>query len=44
MPAQVELSAWVKITATPPPAAVSAAGSWTAKRKASRSTQPPMAE
>ncbi len=42
--AQSEVSAWLKMTATPPPPAVTPSGSCTAKRKASRRIQPPMAE
>ena len=37
-------SAWAKMTATPPPPAVSSSGFWTAKRNASSRIQPPMAE
>ena len=44
VPAQPEVRAWLKMTATPPPPAVTASASCTAKRKASRSTQPPIAE
>ena len=38
------VSAWSKMTCTPPPPADTAAGSCTAKRKASSRIQPPMAE
>jgi hypothetical protein len=41
---QWEERAWAKITATPPPPAVTLASFWTAKRKARSSTHPPMAE
>ena len=44
VPAHPDVNAWLKITATPPPPAVTASASWTAKRKASRRTQPPIAE
>ena len=44
VPAQPDESAWLKMTATPPPPAVTASASWTAKRKASRRNQPPIAE
>ncbi len=40
----LDVRAWAKMVATPPPAAVTLASSWTAKRKASRRIQPPMAE
>ncbi len=43
-PATCASRAWAKMTATPPPPAVTASASCTANRKASRSTQPPIAE
>ena len=39
-----DVRAWEKMVATPPPAAVTFASSWTAKRKARRRIHPPMAE
>ena len=44
VPPHVEVRAWAKIAVTPPPPLVTAASFWTAKRKESSRSQPPMAE
>ena len=44
VPPHREVRAWAKITATPPPPLETPASFWTAKRNASRRSQPPMAE
>ena len=44
VPPHFEVRAWEKIVATPPPPLVTPASFWTAKRNASRRSQPPMAE
>ena len=44
VPPHLEVRAWEKISATPPPPLVTPASFCTAKRKARRRSQPPMAE
>ena len=44
VPPHLEVRAWEKISATPPPPEVTLPSFCTAKRNASRRSQPPMAE